>query len=111
MEKVLYLYSSREGQTTKIITRIAEQLGDDAATIVNLHQDMNINLDEFDKVTDRNTQRNILSFLDGRIKFPVEGKQVENRTCTMVTLNTKIGKESIARFGIPEQKSHRLLRK
>ena len=45
MEKVLYLYSSREGQTTKIITRIAEQLGDDAATIVNLHQDMNINLD------------------------------------------------------------------
>ncbi len=50
MEKVLYLYSSREGQTTKIITRIAEQLGDDAATIINLHQEMNINLDEFDKV-------------------------------------------------------------
>ena len=27
---------------------------------------------------------------------------VENRTCTMVTLNTRIGKEGIARFGIPE---------
>ncbi len=59
-------------------------------------------LDEFDKVTDRDTRRNILFYLDGRIKFPVEGKQVENQTCTMVTLNTKIGKEGIARFGIPE---------
>jgi len=59
-------------------------------------------LDEFDKVTDRDTRRNVLFFLDGRKKFPVEAELVENRTCTMVTLNTKIGKESIARFGIPE---------
>ncbi len=27
---------------------------------------------------------------------------MENQTCTMLTLNTKIGKEGIARFGIPE---------
>ena len=59
-------------------------------------------LDEFDKVTDRDTRRNVLFLLDGRRKFPVEGELVENRTCTMVTLNTKIGKEGIARFGIPE---------
>ncbi len=59
-------------------------------------------LDEFDKVTDRDTRRNILFFLDGRRKFLVEGELVENRVCTMVTLNTKIGKEGIARFGIPE---------
>ncbi|MFC5079083.1 Protoporphyrinogen IX dehydrogenase [menaquinone] [Vibrio thalassae] len=50
MEKILYLYSSREGQTTKIITRIAEHLGDSNATIVNLHEEMSINLEEFDKV-------------------------------------------------------------
>jgi len=59
-------------------------------------------LDEFDKVTERHIRRNVLFFLDGRRKFPVEGELVENRTCTMVTLNTKIGKEGIARFGIPE---------
>ena len=59
-------------------------------------------LDEFDKVTDRDTRRNILFYLDGRNNFTVEGKSVENRVCTMVTLNTKIGKEGIARFGIPE---------
>ncbi len=59
-------------------------------------------LDEFDKVTDRDTRRNVLFFLDGRGKFPVEGELVENRVCTMVTLNTRIGKEGIARFGIPE---------
>jgi len=59
-------------------------------------------LDEYDKVTDRDTRRNVLFFLDGKKMFPVEGEQVENRTCTMVTLNTKIGKEGVARFGIPE---------
>ncbi len=59
-------------------------------------------LDEFDKVTDRDTRRNVLFFLDGRKKFTVEGEMVENRTCTMVTLNTRIGKEGIKRFGIPE---------
>ena len=59
-------------------------------------------LDEFDKITDRDTRRNILFFLDGRNKFSAEGELVENRTCTMVTLNTKIGKEGIARFGIPD---------
>ena len=58
-------------------------------------------LDEFDKVTDRDTRRNILFYLDGRKQFPVEGEMVENRVCTMVTLNTRIGKEGIARFGIP----------
>ena len=59
-------------------------------------------LDEFDKVTDRDTRRNILFYLDGRYSFTVEGKSIENRVCTMITLNTKIGKESIKRFGIPE---------
>ena len=59
-------------------------------------------LDEFDKVTERDTRRNALFFLDGRNKFSVEGELVENRTCTMITLNTKIGKESIKRFDIPE---------
>ncbi len=59
-------------------------------------------LDEFDKVTDRDTRRNVLFFLDGRSKFKAEGETVENRVCTMVTLNTKIGKEGITRFGIPE---------
>ena len=59
-------------------------------------------LDEFDKVTDRDTRRNILFYLDGKRMFPVEGELVENRVCPMVTLNTKIGKEGIARFGIPE---------
>ena len=59
-------------------------------------------LDEFDKVTNRDTRRNVLFFLDGRGKFPVEGELVENRVCAMLTLNTKIGKEGIARFGIPE---------
>ncbi len=59
-------------------------------------------LDEFDKVTDRDTRRNILFYLDGRHNFTVEGKLVENRVCTMVTLNTRIGKEGIKRFGIPE---------
>ncbi len=59
-------------------------------------------LDEFDKVTDRDTRRNVLFLLDGRKMFPVEGETVENRTCTMVTLNTKIGKEGIVRFGIPK---------
>lgn len=59
-------------------------------------------LDEFDKMTDRDTRRNVLFFLDGRRKFPVEGELVENLVCTMVTLNTKIGKEGIAKFGIPE---------
>ncbi len=59
-------------------------------------------LDEFDKVPDKDTKRNVLFFLDGRRKFPAEGETVENRVCAMVTLNTKIGKEGIARFGIPE---------
>ncbi len=59
-------------------------------------------LDEFDKVTDRDTRRNILFYLDGRYYFTVEGERVENRVCPMITLNTKIGKESIKRFGIPE---------
>jgi len=59
-------------------------------------------LDEFDKVPDRDTRRNVLFFLDGRRKFPVEGELVENLVCTMVTLNTRIGKDGIARFGIPE---------
>ena len=59
-------------------------------------------LDEFDKVTDRDTKRNALFFLDGRNKFSAEGEIVENRTCTMLTLNTSIGKEGIGRFGIPE---------
>jgi predicted transcriptional regulator len=59
-------------------------------------------LDEFDKVTDRDTRRNALFFLDGRNKFSTEGVPVENRTCTMVTLNTKIDKVSIKKFGIPE---------
>lgn len=59
-------------------------------------------LDEYDKVTDRDTRRNVLFFLDGRRKFMVEGELVENRVCTMLTLNTKIGKEGIARFNIPE---------
>jgi hypothetical protein len=58
-------------------------------------------LDEYDKVIDRDTRRNVLFFLDGRRKFPVEGETIENRTCTMVTLNTKIGEGSITRFGIP----------
>ena len=58
-------------------------------------------LDEFDKVIDRDTRRNVLFFLDGRQKFTVEGERVENRVCTMVTLNTRIGKDGIERFGIP----------
>jgi predicted transcriptional regulator len=59
-------------------------------------------LDEFDKVTERDTKRNVLFFLDGRQNFLVEGQLVENNVCIMLTLNTKIGKECIARFGIPE---------
>ena len=59
-------------------------------------------LDEYDKVTDRDTRRNVLFFLDGRKQFPVEGELVENRTCTMLTLNTRIGTQGITRFGIPE---------
>ncbi|MFC2122685.1 hypothetical protein ACFLRP_03265 [Bacteroidota bacterium] len=59
-------------------------------------------LDEFDKVTDKDTRRNILFYLDGRYNFTVEGELVENRVCTMVTLNTRIGKEGIQRFGIPD---------
>jgi len=59
-------------------------------------------LDEFDKVTDRDTRRNILFYLDGRHNFTVEGETVENHVCTMITLNTKIGKEDVKRFGIPE---------
>ncbi|MFC2019795.1 hypothetical protein ACFLU4_07630 [Chloroflexota bacterium] len=58
-------------------------------------------LNEFDKVIDRDTRRNVLFFLDGRWKFTIEGELVENRVCTMVTLNTKIGTEGIERFGIP----------
>lgn len=59
-------------------------------------------LDEFDKVSNKDTRRNVLFFLDGRRKFSAEGETVENRVCAMVTLNTKIGKEGIAKFGIPE---------
>ena len=59
-------------------------------------------LDEFDKVTDRDTRRNALFFLDGRNKFSAEGEPVENRTCTMLTLNTRIGREGVTRFDIPE---------
>jgi len=59
-------------------------------------------LDEFDKVTGRDTRRNALFFLDGRNKFSAEGEPVENRTCTMLTLNTRIGREGVTRFDIPE---------
>ena len=58
-------------------------------------------LDEFDKVTDRDTRRNVLFLLDGRQKFSVESETVENRVCTMITLNTRIGKDGTERFGIP----------
>ncbi|MGR5178586.1 menaquinone-dependent protoporphyrinogen IX dehydrogenase [Vibrio parahaemolyticus] len=50
MEKVLYLYSSREGQTKKIIERIAQQLGHNTAQMVNLHENPDVNLNHFDKV-------------------------------------------------------------
>ncbi len=59
-------------------------------------------LDEYDKVTERDTKRNVLFFMDGRHQFLAEGEQVENWACTMITLNTKIGKEGITKFGIPE---------
>jgi len=59
-------------------------------------------LDEFDKVTSRDTKRNVLFFLDGRREFSVEGELVKNQVCTMVTLNTGIKKDGIERFGISE---------
>ena len=50
VEKVLYLYSSREGQTKKIIGRIAEQLGHNDAASINLHENPDVNLSDYDKV-------------------------------------------------------------
>jgi hypothetical protein len=58
--------------------------------------------DEFDKVSDKNIKRNVLFFLDGRSKFNVEERTVQNHSCCMVTLNTNLRKESLDRFGIPE---------
>ena len=58
--------------------------------------------DEFDKVSDKNIKQNVLFFLDGRSKFNVEEKTVQNHACCMVTLNTNLQKESLDRFGIPE---------
>ena len=58
--------------------------------------------DEFDKVNDKNIKRNVLFFLDGRSKFNVEEKTVQNHACCMVTLNTNLRKEGLERFGIPE---------
>ena len=58
--------------------------------------------DEFDKVNDKNIKQNVLFFLDGRSKFNVEEKTVQNHACCMVTLNTNLQKESLDRFGIPE---------
>ena len=58
--------------------------------------------DEFDKVSDKNIKQNVLFFLDGRSKFNVEEKTVQNHACCMVTLNTNLRKESLDRFGIPE---------
>jgi len=58
--------------------------------------------DEFDKVNDKNIKQNVLFFLDGRSKFNVEEKTVQNHACCMVTLNTNLRKESLDRFGIPE---------
>ena len=58
--------------------------------------------DEFDKVDSKDIRRNVLFFLDGRARFAVEGKSIQNHACTMVTLNTNLRKEGLDRFGIPE---------
>lgn len=48
--KALLLYSSREGQTKKIIQVLAHQLREYQCDIVNLHDDLTINWHEYDKV-------------------------------------------------------------
>ena len=52
-------------------------------------------LDELDKISDRAVRRNVMHFLDGRREFTVEGKQITNRACVLVTLNSKLSELSI----------------
>ncbi|MDR9828762.1 menaquinone-dependent protoporphyrinogen IX dehydrogenase [Vibrio sp. FNV 38] len=50
MEKVLLLYSSREGQTKKIIGHIATLLGETQCEVADLHESTNFDLDQYDRV-------------------------------------------------------------
>ncbi|MFA0443066.1 protoporphyrinogen oxidase [Vibrio sp. 10N.286.49.C2] len=50
MAKVLYLYSSREGQTKKIIERIANEQGDSEAEFVDLNTVGDIDLQNYERV-------------------------------------------------------------
>lgn len=50
MEKALLLYSSREGQTRKIIRRISELLNDTEVEITDLHQPLSVNIEDYDRI-------------------------------------------------------------
>ncbi|MCL9777039.1 menaquinone-dependent protoporphyrinogen IX dehydrogenase [Vibrio methylphosphonaticus] len=50
MAKVLYLYSTREGQTQKIIERIAAQCSDSEADLVDLNTVGDIDLSNYERV-------------------------------------------------------------
>ncbi|MZI93855.1 menaquinone-dependent protoporphyrinogen IX dehydrogenase [Vibrio sp. CAIM 722] len=50
MLKILYLYSSREGQTKKIINTIAEQVSEHEYEIIDLHKVETLDFSIYDKV-------------------------------------------------------------
>ncbi|MGF1907833.1 menaquinone-dependent protoporphyrinogen IX dehydrogenase [Vibrio kasasachensis] len=50
MKKALFLYSSREGQTIKILKHIEAQLSDYQCEIVDLHQVANIDFSTYERV-------------------------------------------------------------
>ncbi|CAH0524307.1 menaquinone-dependent protoporphyrinogen IX dehydrogenase [Vibrio hippocampi] len=50
MAKVLFLYSSREGQTKKIIEHIATSTAGDNAVYVDLHQSPKVDLNDYERV-------------------------------------------------------------
>ncbi len=50
MPKALLLYSSREGQTTKVLQYIAEHLADFDCEIANLHETETVNFADYEKV-------------------------------------------------------------
>ncbi|MGR5254521.1 menaquinone-dependent protoporphyrinogen IX dehydrogenase [Vibrio astriarenae] len=50
MEKALLLYSSREGQTKKIMQRIASHLTECDAELIDLHQPLTVKLEDYDRI-------------------------------------------------------------
>ncbi|MGL6315190.1 menaquinone-dependent protoporphyrinogen IX dehydrogenase [Vibrio sp. WXL103] len=50
MEKALLLYSSREGQTKKIINHIASRLEGVECEVVDLHQSLGLDIENYDRV-------------------------------------------------------------